>query len=68
MILGSYDRETYVHCTLELSSHKWKEKTRSSIKKVFLSFLAWNLLIYDLVVQVGLIKCVHYDTGGVITH
>lgn len=34
MILGSYDRETYVHCTLELSSHKWKEKTRSSIKKV----------------------------------
>ncbi|XP_075902185.1 PDZ domain-containing protein 8 [Nelusetta ayraudi] len=33
MILGSYDRETYVHCTLELSSHRWKEKTRSSIKK-----------------------------------
>ncbi|XP_034040301.1 PDZ domain-containing protein 8 [Thalassophryne amazonica] len=32
-ILGSYDRETYVHCTLELSSHEWKEKTRSSIKK-----------------------------------
>ncbi|XP_059929889.1 PDZ domain-containing protein 8 [Gadus macrocephalus] len=32
-ILGSYDRETYVHCTLELSSCEWKEKTRSSIKK-----------------------------------
>ncbi|KAG7472943.1 PDZ domain-containing protein 8 [Solea senegalensis] len=32
-ILGSYDRETCVHCTLELSSHQWKEKTRSSIKK-----------------------------------
>ncbi|KAM6956448.1 PDZ domain-containing protein 8 [Aplochiton taeniatus] len=31
-ILGSYDRETYVHCTLELSSHEWKEKTRTSIK------------------------------------
>ncbi|XP_048863619.1 PDZ domain-containing protein 8 [Brienomyrus brachyistius] len=31
-ILGSYDRETYVHCTLELSSEEWKEKTRSSIK------------------------------------
>ncbi|KAG7462553.1 hypothetical protein MATL_G00186010 [Megalops atlanticus] len=31
-ILGSYDRETYIHCTLELSSHEWKEKTRSSIK------------------------------------
>ncbi|XP_041865806.1 PDZ domain-containing protein 8 [Melanotaenia boesemani] len=31
-ILGSYDRETYVHCTLELSSQEWKEKTRSSIK------------------------------------
>lgn len=32
-ILGSYDRETYVHCTLELSTHQWKEKTRSSIKR-----------------------------------
>lgn len=32
-ILGSYDRETYVHCTLELSSQQWKEKTRSSIKR-----------------------------------
>lgn len=32
-ILGSYDRETYVHCTLELSSREWKEKTRSSIKR-----------------------------------
>ncbi|XP_018534410.1 PDZ domain-containing protein 8 [Lates calcarifer] len=32
-ILGSYDRETYVHCTLELSSHQWKETTRSSIKR-----------------------------------
>ncbi|KAJ8248508.1 hypothetical protein GJAV_G00242780 [Gymnothorax javanicus] len=31
-ILGSYDRETYVHCTIELSSHEWREKTRSSIK------------------------------------
>ncbi|KAM9364663.1 PDZ domain-containing protein 8 [Pholidichthys leucotaenia] len=32
-ILGSYDRETHVHVTLELSSHPWKEKTRSSIKR-----------------------------------
>uniref|UniRef100_A0A3P9HC48 PDZ domain containing 8 n=1 Tax=Oryzias latipes TaxID=8090 RepID=A0A3P9HC48_ORYLA len=32
-ILGSYDRETYVHVTLELSSFQWKEKTRSSIKQ-----------------------------------
>ncbi|XP_062375244.1 PDZ domain-containing protein 8 [Sardina pilchardus] len=31
-ILGSYDRETYVHCTFELSGREWKEKTRSSIK------------------------------------
>ncbi|KAG5266774.1 hypothetical protein AALO_G00236070 [Alosa alosa] len=31
-ILGSYDRETYVHCTFELSEREWKEKTRSSIK------------------------------------
>ncbi|XP_017332034.1 PDZ domain-containing protein 8 [Ictalurus punctatus] len=32
-ILGSYDRETYVHCTVELSSHEWREKPRSSIKR-----------------------------------
>ncbi|XP_028325051.1 PDZ domain-containing protein 8 [Gouania willdenowi] len=32
-ILGSYSREMYVHCTLELSSSQWKEKTRSSIKQ-----------------------------------
>ncbi|KAK7901735.1 hypothetical protein WMY93_018504 [Mugilogobius chulae] len=32
-ILGSYDRETFVHCTVELSSNQWKEKTRSSIKQ-----------------------------------
>ncbi|KAM8860309.1 PDZ domain-containing protein 8 [Spinachia spinachia] len=32
-ILGSYDRDIYVHCTLELSSQQWKEKTRSSIKR-----------------------------------
>uniref|UniRef100_A0A671USR3 PDZ domain containing 8 n=1 Tax=Sparus aurata TaxID=8175 RepID=A0A671USR3_SPAAU len=32
-VLGSYERETYVHCTLELSSYQWKEKTRSSIKR-----------------------------------
>lgn len=32
-ILGSYDRETYVHCTVELSAQQWKEKTRSSIKQ-----------------------------------
>ncbi|XP_066528372.1 PDZ domain-containing protein 8 [Hoplias malabaricus] len=31
-ILGSYEREMYVHCTFELSSHEWKEKPRSSIK------------------------------------
>ncbi|MGH0140992.1 UNVERIFIED_CONTAM: hypothetical protein FKN15_018827 [Acipenser sinensis] len=33
-ILGSYDRETYVHCTVELSSSVWREKPRSSIKMV----------------------------------
>ncbi|XP_053366138.1 PDZ domain-containing protein 8 [Clarias gariepinus] len=32
-ILGSYERETYIHCTIELSSHEWQEKPRSSIKK-----------------------------------
>ncbi|XP_056623883.1 PDZ domain-containing protein 8 [Triplophysa dalaica] len=32
-ILGSYERETYVHCTIELSASEWREKTRSSIKE-----------------------------------
>ncbi|XP_026114828.1 PDZ domain-containing protein 8-like [Carassius auratus] len=36
-ILGSYERETYVHCTLELSSDEWREKTRSSIKEVHIT-------------------------------
>ncbi|XP_076834536.1 PDZ domain-containing protein 8 [Brachyhypopomus gauderio] len=31
-ILGSYERKTYVHCTMELSSKEWQEKPRSSIK------------------------------------
>lgn len=34
LIFGSYDRETSVHCTLELSSGVWEEKQRSSIKTV----------------------------------
>ncbi|TSU37057.1 PDZ domain-containing protein 8 [Bagarius yarrelli] len=38
-ILGSYDRETYVHCTIEISSHEWREKPRSSIKKLIKSAL-----------------------------
>ncbi|XP_062928120.1 PDZ domain-containing protein 8 [Mobula hypostoma] len=33
-ILGLYDRTEYIHCTLELSTELWKEKTRSSIKTV----------------------------------
>lgn len=41
-ILGSYDRETYVHCTLELSSQQWKEKTRSSIKRVGFGFYSFS--------------------------
>ncbi|XP_053548654.1 PDZ domain-containing protein 8 [Bombina bombina] len=32
LIFGSYDQETPIHCTLELSNSPWKEKTRSSIK------------------------------------
>ncbi|XP_043911479.1 PDZ domain-containing protein 8-like [Protopterus annectens] len=35
-IFGSYDRETSIHCTLELSSTVWKQKTRSSIKTALL--------------------------------
>uniref|UniRef100_A0A8C3EV15 PDZ domain containing 8 n=1 Tax=Corvus moneduloides TaxID=1196302 RepID=A0A8C3EV15_CORMO len=32
LIFGSYERETNVHCTMELSSNVWEEKSRSSIK------------------------------------
>ncbi|XP_051837474.1 PDZ domain-containing protein 8 isoform X1 [Antechinus flavipes] len=32
LILGSYERETNVHCTMELSSGVWEEKQRSSVK------------------------------------
>ncbi|XP_075071667.1 PDZ domain-containing protein 8 [Mixophyes fleayi] len=34
LIFGSYDQETYIHCTLEISSTPWKEKSRTSIKTV----------------------------------
>lgn len=33
-MFGSYERETNVHCTMELSSNVWEEKSRSSIKTV----------------------------------
>ncbi|XP_069468010.1 PDZ domain-containing protein 8 [Ambystoma mexicanum] len=32
LISGSYDQELNVHCTLELGSSPWKEKSRSSIR------------------------------------
>ncbi|OPJ84157.1 PDZ domain-containing protein 8 isoform B [Patagioenas fasciata monilis] len=32
LIFGSYEREANVHCTMELSSNVWEEKSRSSIK------------------------------------
>ncbi|NXN08858.1 PDZD8 protein, partial [Indicator maculatus] len=32
LIFGSYERETNVHCTMELSGNVWEEKSRSSIK------------------------------------
>ncbi|XP_060097529.1 PDZ domain-containing protein 8 [Heteronotia binoei] len=32
LIFGSYQRETTVHCTFELSSNVWEEKERTSIK------------------------------------
>ncbi|XP_074015187.1 PDZ domain-containing protein 8 [Numenius arquata] len=32
LMFGSYEREGNVHCTMELSSNVWEEKTRSSIK------------------------------------
>ncbi|KAM4012694.1 PDZ domain-containing protein 8, partial [Anomaloglossus baeobatrachus] len=32
LIFGSYDQETFIHCTLEISGAPWREKSRSSIK------------------------------------
>ncbi|NXC34949.1 PDZD8 protein, partial [Campylorhamphus procurvoides] len=32
LMFGSYERETNVHCTMELSSNIWEEKSRSAIK------------------------------------
>ncbi|XP_075704402.1 PDZ domain-containing protein 8 isoform X2 [Rhinoderma darwinii] len=34
LIFGSYDQETFIHCTLEISGALWKEKSRTSIKTV----------------------------------
>ncbi|XP_069599828.1 PDZ domain-containing protein 8-like [Ranitomeya imitator] len=39
LIFGSYDQETHIHCTLEISGAPWKEKTRTSIKTVRTTFL-----------------------------
>ncbi|XP_073451892.1 PDZ domain-containing protein 8 [Aquarana catesbeiana] len=36
LMFGSYDQETYIQCTLDISSAPWKEKTRTSIKMVVL--------------------------------
>uniref|UniRef100_A0A8D0G8L9 PDZ domain containing 8 n=1 Tax=Sphenodon punctatus TaxID=8508 RepID=A0A8D0G8L9_SPHPU len=32
LIFGSYEREANVHCTFEISSNVWEEKTRTSIR------------------------------------
>ncbi|XP_053307330.1 PDZ domain-containing protein 8 [Spea bombifrons] len=34
LIFGSYEQETHIHCTLEISGSPWKEKSRTSIKTV----------------------------------
>jgi len=48
-MFGSYERETNVHCTMELSSNVWEEKSRSSIKTVKkVIILAYCSMCYTL--------------------
>ncbi|KAL6478396.1 hypothetical protein MHYP_G00142310 [Metynnis hypsauchen] len=56
-ILGSYDREMYVHCTFELSSHEWREKPRSSIKTAHSSAQMNRLLRLDRRTEVCRCRC-----------
>ncbi|NXY15440.1 PDZD8 protein, partial [Atrichornis clamosus] len=62
LIFGSYDRETNVHCTMELSSSVWEEKSRSSIKTAEL--VKGNLQSVGLTLR--LVQSKEEDAGHVV--
>ncbi|NXP16774.1 PDZD8 protein, partial [Scytalopus superciliaris] len=61
-MFGSYDRETNVHCTLELSSNIWEEKSRSAIKTAEL--VKGNLQSVGLTLR--LVQSKEEDAGHVV--
>ncbi|XP_071419956.1 PDZ domain-containing protein 8 [Pithys albifrons albifrons] len=61
-MFGSYDRETNVHCTMELSSNIWEEKSRSSIKTAEL--VKGNLQSVGLTLR--LVQSKEEDAGHVV--
>ncbi|NXC47789.1 PDZD8 protein, partial [Penelope pileata] len=61
-IFGSYEKETNVHCTMELSSNVWEEKSRSSIKTAEL--VKGNLQSVGLTLR--LVQSKEDDAGHVV--
>ncbi|NXD78331.1 PDZD8 protein, partial [Halcyon senegalensis] len=62
LMFGSYERETNVHCTMELSSSVWEEKSRSSIKTAEL--VKGNLQSVGLTLR--LVQSKEDDAGHVV--
>ncbi|XP_054060765.1 PDZ domain-containing protein 8 [Rissa tridactyla] len=62
LIFGSYERETNVHCTMELSNNVWEEKSRSSIKTAEL--VKGNLQSVGLTLR--LVQSKEEDAGHVV--
>ncbi|XP_005489894.2 PDZ domain-containing protein 8 [Zonotrichia albicollis] len=62
LVFGSYERETNVHCTMELSSNVWEEKSRSSIKTAEL--VKGNLQSVGLTLR--LVQSKEEDAGHVV--
>ncbi|NWS76867.1 PDZD8 protein, partial [Crotophaga sulcirostris] len=62
LIFGSYERETNIHCTMELSSNVWEEKSRSSIKTAEL--VKGNLQSVGLTLR--LVQSKEEDAGHVV--
>ncbi|KAF1646292.1 PDZ domain-containing protein 8, partial [Eudyptes chrysocome] len=62
LMFGSYERETNVHCTMELSSNVWEEKSRSSIKTAEL--VKGNLQSVGLTLR--LVQSKEEDAGHVV--
>ncbi|XP_056351126.1 PDZ domain-containing protein 8 [Oenanthe melanoleuca] len=62
LMFGSYERETNVHCTMELSSNVWEERSRSSIKTAEL--VKGNLQSVGLTLR--LVQSKEEDAGHVV--